>query len=98
MGEEVSCRGRERAKEIFASSCKFAPDHRLPSLLQPSSELSAELLSPTWQLDRDLGRQGEDKDGYPTRTLCVPALGLARSHPSSHLIPTTDGRGRVYQR
>lgn len=46
MGEEVSCRGRERAKETFASICKFAPDHRLPSRLQPSSELSAELSIP----------------------------------------------------
>ena len=87
MEGEVSCRGRERAKETFAFLCKYALDHWLPSRLQPSSELSAELLSSTWQLDCELAC-GEDRDNHPARTFCVPALDLACSHPLSHLIPT----------
>ena len=89
MEGEVSLRGRERAKETFAFLCKYALDHWLPSRFQPSSELSAELLSLTWQLDCELANQGEDRDDNPARTFCAPALDLACSHPSSHLIPTT---------
>lgn len=36
MGEEVSCRGRERAKETFASICKFAPITGFPVCSSPA--------------------------------------------------------------
>lgn len=97
MGEDVSCRGRERAKETLARLCKHA---RTSGSRAAAAELRAlrRTLLPTWRLDCELAWQVEDRDGDWQEPLCArvgPGLFPSSISFNSHDSPARQGLPKV---